>query len=86
MLSKTSARLRVTGALAATTAVVGALATFSAAPAGAVVGDPASDGAYAYTAKLAIGDNVRACTGALVDRNWIITAASCFADDPAQPQ
>ncbi|MGV9264744.1 trypsin-like serine protease [Kitasatospora sp. NPDC003701] len=74
-----------TGALAAATAVVGALATFSAAPAGAAVGDPAADGAYAYTAKLTIGDNVRTCTGTLVDRNWVITAASCFADDPAQP-
>ncbi|MFF1909636.1 trypsin-like serine protease [Kitasatospora sp. NPDC058218] len=86
MLGTTSARTRRTGALAAATAVVGALATFSAAPANAVVGDQAADGAYAYTAKLTIGDNVRACTGALVDRNWIITAASCFADDPAQPQ
>ncbi|MER6401670.1 trypsin-like serine protease [Kitasatospora sp. NPDC001603] len=84
MLPKTSARTRVTGVLVAALAA-SALATFSAAPAGAVVGDPAADGAYAYTAKLAIGDNVRACTGALVDRNWIITAASCFADDPAQP-
>ncbi|MGV9269163.1 hypothetical protein ACWDRR_31370, partial [Kitasatospora sp. NPDC003701] len=62
MLSKTSARARLTGALAATLAV-GALATFSAAPAGAAVGDPAADGAYAYTAKLTIGDNVRTCTG-----------------------
>ncbi|MFI8081055.1 trypsin-like serine protease [Kitasatospora sp. NPDC086009] len=64
----------------------GALTAGFSGVAGAVVGDPAADGAYAYTAKLAIGDNVRACTGALVDRNWIITAASCFADDPAQPQ
>ncbi|MER6401671.1 trypsin-like serine protease [Kitasatospora sp. NPDC001603] len=86
MLRTTTARTSRAGALAAAGAVVGALATFSAAPAGAVVGDPAADGAHAYTAKLAIGDNVRACTGALVDRNWIITAASCFADDPAQPQ
>ncbi|MFE2721533.1 trypsin-like serine protease [Kitasatospora sp. NPDC059327] len=84
MIPKSSARARVTGLLAATM-TVGALGTFSAAPAGAVAADPASDGAYAYTAKLTIGDNVRTCTGTLVDRNWIITAASCFADDPAQP-
>ncbi|MFF1904681.1 esterase, partial [Kitasatospora sp. NPDC058218] len=63
MLPKTSARARVTGALAATLAA-GALSTFSAMPANAVVGDQAADGAYAYTAKLTIGDNVRACTGA----------------------
>ncbi|MFJ9948799.1 trypsin-like serine protease, partial [Kitasatospora sp. NPDC091207] len=84
MLPKTLSRARVTGALAATLAV-GALSTFAAVPAGAVVGDQAADGAYAYTAKLTIGDNVRSCTGTLVDRNWVITAASCFADDPAQP-
>ncbi|MFE2727850.1 trypsin-like serine protease [Kitasatospora sp. NPDC059327] len=85
MLRSTSTLTRRSGALAAATVAVGALATFSAAPAGAVAADPAADGAYAYTAKLTIGDNVRSCTGTLVDRNWIITAASCFADDPAQP-
>ncbi|MFJ9952120.1 trypsin-like serine protease, partial [Kitasatospora sp. NPDC091207] len=53
-----------------------ALSTFAGSPANAVAGDPAADGAYAYTAKLTIGDNVRSCTGALLDRNWIITAAS----------
>ncbi|WP_195911347.1 trypsin-like serine protease [Streptomyces kaniharaensis] len=73
------------GALTAA-AAVGALTLFSTVPAGAVVGDAATDGAYAFTAKLTIGDTFRTCTGALVDRNWVITAASCFADDPAQPQ
>ncbi|WP_329485036.1 trypsin-like serine protease [Kitasatospora sp. NBC_01246] len=66
--------------------LIGALTTFSVPTAGATAGDPASNGSYAYTARVAIGDNIRACTGALVDRKWIITAASCFADDPAQPQ
>ncbi|MEV7939246.1 MULTISPECIES: hypothetical protein [unclassified Kitasatospora] len=54
------------GVLIATVAV-GTLTIFSAPPAGAVVGDPAADGSYAYTTRLAIGDS-RACTGALVDR------------------
>ncbi|MFF4817144.1 trypsin-like serine protease [Kitasatospora sp. NPDC001309] len=66
--------------------VTGVLTPLLAAPAGAVAGASAADGSYAYTARLAIGDNVRACTGALVDRYWVLTAASCFADDPAQPQ
>ncbi|MFJ6135611.1 trypsin-like serine protease [Kitasatospora sp. NPDC092286] len=79
-----SPRIWKAGMLAAAVGA-GALTTFSAAPAGAVTGDAAADGAYAYTARLDIGNNVRACTGALVDRNWIITAASCFADNPAQP-
>ncbi|MGW7449573.1 trypsin-like serine protease [Kitasatospora sp. NPDC054795] len=65
-------------------AAAGTLSTFT--PAVAVVGDPAADGTYAYTARLVIGDNVRACTGVLVDRYWVATAASCFSDDPAQPQ
>ncbi|MEU1425171.1 trypsin-like serine protease [Kitasatospora sp. NPDC005751] len=85
MLRKTSPRARVTSLLAAALAV-GTLGTCAVTPAGAVSADPAVEGSYAFTAKLAIGDTFRACTGALVDRNWIITAASCFADDPAQPQ
>ncbi|MGW2255204.1 trypsin-like serine protease [Kitasatospora sp. NPDC001660] len=85
MLHRTPSRSLRAGVLAAA-AAAGALTTLTAGPAGAVVGDPAADGAYTYTAKLAIGDNLRSCTGALVDRNWVITAASCFSDDPAQPQ
>ncbi|WP_327676066.1 S1 family peptidase [Kitasatospora sp. NBC_00458] len=75
--------MRIAGAL--TAATVGVLVNTTSTPAGAVAGDPAADGSYAYTARIAIGDNFRACTGALVDRSWVITAASCFADDPAQP-
>ncbi|MFF8770840.1 trypsin-like serine protease [Kitasatospora sp. NPDC015120] len=72
------------GVLAAALAA-GTLATSATPPASATAGDPAANGWYAYTARLTIGDNVRACTGALVDRYWVITAASCFADNPAQP-
>ncbi|MGW3071995.1 trypsin-like serine protease [Kitasatospora sp. NPDC001132] len=78
-------RSRRTGALVAA-AASGVLATLSIPSAHAVVGDAAGDGAYAFTARLVIGDNARACTGALVDRSWVLTAASCFSDDPAQPQ
>ncbi|MGW2255205.1 trypsin-like serine protease [Kitasatospora sp. NPDC001660] len=85
MFGTTVRPARRAGLLAAV-AAAGALGAVSSVPAGAVVGDPAADGAYTYTAKLAIGDNLRSCTGALVDTNWLITAASCFSDDPAQPQ
>ncbi|MFE2413236.1 trypsin-like serine protease [Kitasatospora sp. NPDC059408] len=85
MSHRTSSRSRRAGVLVVA-AAAGALSAFASAPAGAVVGDPAADGAYAYAAKPAIGDNVRTCTGALVDPYLVVTAASCFSDDPAQPQ
>ncbi|MFD0276830.1 trypsin-like serine protease, partial [Kitasatospora sp. NPDC127111] len=82
MLNRLS-RTRRAGVLAAALAA-GTLTTFT--PADAVAGDLASADDYAFTARIVIGDNVRACTGALVDPYWVITTASCFADDPGQPQ
>ncbi|MEU3984141.1 S1 family peptidase [Streptomyces sp. NPDC026672] len=54
-------------------------------PAQAVTGAPASTGTHAFTARLEIGagDSSRACSGTLVDAEWLLTVASCFADDPA---
>ncbi|MFD4911314.1 RICIN domain-containing protein [Kitasatospora purpeofusca] len=71
-----------TGAVT-TVALAGAL--LSGAPAPALSGDASPTGAYAFTVKLDIGDGNRSCTGALIDPFWIVTAASCFADDPARP-
>ncbi|MEV6673676.1 trypsin-like serine protease [Streptomyces sp. NPDC051162] len=76
-----SSRTAWTTALLATTVGIG---LFSAAPAPALTG---SNGSYAFSAKLNIGDEAhsRACTGALVAPQWVLTAASCFADNPQQP-
>ncbi|OKI25142.1 hypothetical protein A6A07_31625 [Streptomyces sp. CB03911] len=41
-----------------------------------------TDPALAYAVKLDIGGK-RSCTGALVDRYWVLSAASCFTDNPA---
>ncbi|MFJ7280234.1 trypsin-like serine protease [Kitasatospora sp. NPDC098663] len=41
-----------------------------------------TDPALAFSAKLNVGDGKRACTAALVDRYWLLTAASCFTDTP----
>ncbi|MER6051026.1 FG-GAP-like repeat-containing protein [Streptomyces sp. NPDC001793] len=72
-----------------TTWKVGLLATATAAvalattPANAVVGESVKDSTYTFTAKLDIGNGERSCSGSLVDSQWVITAGSCFADDPA---
>ncbi|UYQ65243.1 FG-GAP-like repeat-containing protein [Streptomyces peucetius] len=76
-MSERHPRIASAAALAALTVLTGTLATD---PAGAVVGQPAADGAYAFTAKLEIGDGDqrRACSGALIEAGWVVTAASCF--------
>ncbi|MEW2376831.1 FG-GAP-like repeat-containing protein [Micromonospora sp. NPDC047812] len=81
-------RALVIGVAAALTA--GAVA---AVPARAVSGgSPVTDSAYAFAAKVVFGE-VRACSGALVAPQWVLTARSCLADAgqppvagaPAQP-
>ncbi|MFJ1614135.1 FG-GAP-like repeat-containing protein [Streptomyces sp. NPDC088251] len=69
-------------ALLAATAAVGALTIVT--PAQAVVGETVADNTYTFTAKIDVGGK-RACTGSLVDAQWVLTASSCFAADPQQP-
>ncbi|MCZ7456218.1 S1 family peptidase [Streptomyces sp. WMMC940] len=67
--------------LAALTAAL--IAAPLAAPAVAVTGTAQAEGSLTFTARLDIGGGQRGCSAALVDREWLLTAASCFADDPA---
>ncbi|MFB7796451.1 trypsin-like serine protease, partial [Streptomyces sp. NPDC056086] len=53
-------------------------------PAQAATGNPAANGSYSFAARLIIGSGDRACSGALVDPQWVISAASCFVDNPAE--
>jgi len=41
--------------------------------------EPVPDGTYGFTAKITVG-GVRACSGALVDKSWVVTAKSCFVE------
>ncbi|MFC9624842.1 trypsin-like serine protease, partial [Streptomyces sp. NPDC056930] len=65
--------------LLAAAAAAGALTT----PAQAVIGDAVADDTYTFTAKIDVG-GVRACSGTLLNNQWMVTAASCFTEDPAQ--
>ncbi|MEU4352032.1 trypsin-like serine protease [Streptomyces sp. NPDC023838] len=73
---------RISGLLATSAVLSSGLIT--ATPATAVTGPEATNGAHPYAVRLAIGndDTSRACTGALVDRFWVLTAASCLATTP----
>ncbi|WP_320782357.1 trypsin-like serine protease [Streptomyces sp. CRN 30] len=70
---------------ASAAALIAGSVVVTAVPAAAVTGPavPASETTYAYTAQVIVGDHDRGCSGVLVDREWLLTAASCFADDPA---
>ncbi|MCX2926977.1 trypsin-like serine protease [Streptomyces sp. NEAU-W12] len=65
-------------------ALLAAPLALTSTPATAVSGPASSDDSLLFTARLDIGDGQRACSGALIDRDWLLTAASCFADDPAE--
>ncbi|MFC5721457.1 trypsin-like serine protease [Streptomyces gamaensis] len=73
-------RQRAAWTTAVTTLAVAA-GLLTATPANAVVGQKVKDGSYEFTAKLDIGGE-RSCSAALVEQQWLLTAASCFADKP----
>ncbi|MDI9887248.1 trypsin-like serine protease [Streptomyces sp. HNM0645] len=67
--------------VAGTVTALTAGSVLSATPVHAVAGTPAAGNAYAFTAKIEIGDSEdtkRACSGVLVNPRWVVTAASCF--------
>jgi hypothetical protein len=57
-----------------------AATVLAAGSAHAVSGDPITDAAYGFVARISVGahPDARGCTGALVAPQWIATARSCF--------
>lgn len=76
---RTTPRRRIAFAALVTAAAIGA----PAVPAHAVTGPAGTDNTRGFTARLDIGNGTKACSAALIDPEWLITAASCFAENPA---
>ncbi|GIE79259.1 hypothetical protein Aph02nite_52090 [Actinoplanes philippinensis] len=63
-------------------ALIGAvlLPLAAGSPAAAVAGPGATDTALSFAVKIEVGDTLRACSGALLNRWWVVTAKACFDD------
>lgn len=72
------------GLTAAAAAVALAAPLLIPVSAHAVSGTAETDNARGFTVRLDIGNGQRGCSGVLVDATWLLSAASCFVDDPSQ--
>jgi Trypsin len=76
--------MRAPRKLAAGAALSLAAVLAGAVPAGAITGGTeAPTTGYGFVASIRVGDAVRACSGALIDIEWVITLPSCFPDGTA---
>ncbi|MFF5891570.1 trypsin-like serine protease [Streptomyces globisporus] len=81
-MPRTRPRAALFTGLLATSLAVGVL---TATPAQALSGTVVANGTHTFAAKVEIGegDTKRACTGALIDPRWVVSASSCFTTGTA---
>ncbi|MDJ1639941.1 trypsin-like serine protease [Streptomyces pakalii] len=81
-MPKTRPRTALFTGLLATSLAAGVL---TATPAQALSGMAVANGTHTFTAKIEIGegDTKHACTGALIDPRWIVSASNCFTTGTA---
>ncbi len=77
----TSRRIRTAWGASLTTAV--AMANLIIPATAVAVTGPEAAATYAFTARVLVGDGdpARGCSAALISHEWVITTASCLADD-----
>ena len=70
----------------AATAVLGAVLASATAARAVIGGDESANEAYRFAARVQVGEKPgRACSGALVAPQWVVTARSCFVVDGRLP-
>ncbi|MEV6398097.1 trypsin-like serine protease [Streptomyces sp. NPDC051907] len=75
--------IRSRSAWAGLMAVIVAAGALNSPLAQAMDGDAAAAAEYRFAAKIDVG-GVRACTGTLINNQWVMTASSCFAENPGE--
>ncbi|MFF4160736.1 FG-GAP-like repeat-containing protein [Streptomyces sp. NPDC001678] len=82
MLSHRFRHPRVAAAVAVAAATASVL---TATPASSLSGAPVTDGSRAFTANIVFGDHIKGCSGVLVDKSYVLTAASCVSATSGRP-
>ncbi|MEU4953758.1 FG-GAP-like repeat-containing protein [Streptomyces lavendulae] len=73
-------RVAAAAAVAAATAIV-----LTATPASSLSGGPVTDGSRAFTTNILFGDHLKGCSGVLVDKSYVLTAANCVSATSERP-
>ncbi|MFD0375677.1 trypsin-like serine protease [Streptomyces sp. NPDC127112] len=81
MPSQRSRHPRVAGAAAVAAAAI----VLTATPASSLSGALVTDGSRAFAANIVFGDQIKGCSGVLVDKSYVLTAANCVSATAERP-